>query len=72
MLYYLEAKSPQNVKYRGNLLFLHGAAFSSHDWNRTQPSILQLTAASGYRSIAIDLPGTALIEKEQMFGSIAL
>ncbi|MCP9257605.1 Alpha/beta hydrolase domain-containing protein 14A [Dirofilaria immitis] len=56
-VYYLEAKSLPKTKYRGNLLYLHGAAYSSHDWNRNKPSILQLSAAAGYRTIAIDLPG---------------
>uniref|UniRef100_A0A1I7VTZ3 AB hydrolase-1 domain-containing protein n=1 Tax=Loa loa TaxID=7209 RepID=A0A1I7VTZ3_LOALO len=57
ILYYLEAKPPPKIKYRGNLLYLHGAAYSSHDWNANKPSIMQLTAAAGYRTIAIDLPG---------------
>lgn len=57
MLYYLEAKPSVKVKYRGNLLYLHGAAYSSHDWNRDKPSIMQISAAAGYRTIAIDLPG---------------
>ncbi|CAG9531518.1 unnamed protein product [Cercopithifilaria johnstoni] len=56
ILYYLEAKPLVKVKYRGNLLYLHGAAYSSHDWNRNKPSIMQLSAAAGYRTIAIDLP----------------
>ncbi|VBB32295.1 unnamed protein product [Acanthocheilonema viteae] len=56
VLYYLEAKPPSKVKYRGNLLYLHGAAYSSHDWNRNKPSIMQVSAAAGYRTIAIDLP----------------
>uniref|UniRef100_A0A0R3RLA2 AB hydrolase-1 domain-containing protein n=1 Tax=Elaeophora elaphi TaxID=1147741 RepID=A0A0R3RLA2_9BILA len=57
ILYYLEAKSLPKVKYYGNLLYLHGAAYSSRDWNRSEPSIMQLSAAAGYRTIAIDLPG---------------
>lgn len=56
-LYYLETIPPFKIKYRGDLLYLHGAAFSSHDWNKNRPSILQMSAAAGYRTIAIDLPG---------------
>uniref|UniRef100_A0A915Q430 AB hydrolase-1 domain-containing protein n=1 Tax=Setaria digitata TaxID=48799 RepID=A0A915Q430_9BILA len=56
-VYYLEASPPSTTKYRGDLLYLHGAAFSSHDWNKNKPSILQMSAAAGYRTIAIDLPG---------------
>ncbi|VDK31304.1 unnamed protein product [Gongylonema pulchrum] len=56
-LYYLEAKPPFKIKYHGDLLYLHGAAYSSRDWNRGRPSIIQMTASAGYRVIAIDLPG---------------
>lgn len=54
---YLETKPPFLIKHRGDLLYLHGAAFSSLIWNEGRPSILQMSAAAGYRTIAIDLPG---------------
>ncbi|VDN06498.1 unnamed protein product [Thelazia callipaeda] len=56
-VYYLEANPSVNKKPGVDLLYLHGAAFSSHDWNRDEPSIIQMSAASGYRSVAIDIPG---------------
>ena len=44
-----EASTPFNV------LLLHGAAFTSKDWEKTET--LQLLGAIGHKAIAIDLPG---------------
>ncbi|VDM38606.1 unnamed protein product [Toxocara canis] len=54
---YLETKPPFLIKHRGDVLYLHGASFSSRTWNEGRPSILQMSAAAGYRTVAIDLPG---------------
>ena len=39
---------------KGDILFLHGQAFSSEDWENT--NTLALFTALGYNPVAVDLP----------------
>ena len=48
------------VKPIGNVLFLHGAAFSSENW--LSLGALTVVTAMGYRPIAVDLPGTLSLD----------
>ncbi|KAK0416663.1 hypothetical protein QR680_012616 [Steinernema hermaphroditum] len=56
-IFYRESFPPFSIKHRGDVLLLHGKASSSAEWTRERPSLLQMLAASGHRTVALDLPG---------------
>ncbi|TKR77533.1 hypothetical protein L596_018486 [Steinernema carpocapsae] len=56
-IFYRESFPPFSIKHRGDVLLLHGKAFSSAEWTRERPSLIQMLAASGHRTVALDIPG---------------
>lgn len=52
---FMVERTPEQSTDLPDLLFLHGGAFTSDIWVET--GILDSTAATGFRSVAIDLPG---------------
>ncbi|XP_047111484.1 protein ABHD14B-like [Schistocerca piceifrons] len=55
-MFYREAEIPNGVKASGqSLLFLHGRSFKSETWENL--GTLQLMAALGHKTVAVDLPG---------------
>jgi len=53
-IFYREARPPGANFSKCDLLLLHGQSFTSTVWSRS----MQVFAACGYRSIAVDLPGS--------------
>ncbi|XP_013405206.1 protein ABHD14B [Lingula anatina] len=60
-VFYREAIPEGTAKL--SVLFLHGMRFSSKDWNDI--GTLQITAALGYRAVAVDLPGFGQSHKSE-------
>jgi len=55
-LFYVEALPPTGAPaHKGDILLLHGQAFSSQNW--IDIKTLHILAAAGYRTVAVDLPG---------------
>ncbi len=58
-LFYVEALPPTGAPaHKGDILLLHGQAFSSQNW--IDIKTLHILAAAGYRTVAVDLPGIYL------------
>lgn len=55
-IHYRETLPSSGGSHDRAVFFLHGMSFSSKTWHEIKT--LQLVAASGYRGVAVDLPGT--------------
>ncbi|GMR48051.1 hypothetical protein PMAYCL1PPCAC_18246 [Pristionchus mayeri] len=63
-VFYLEAEPPSGHFTKGVILLLHGQAFTSATW--TEHDNLSILAASGYRCVAPDLPGSGKTEGDSI------
>uniref|UniRef100_A0A8R1V2S5 AB hydrolase-1 domain-containing protein n=1 Tax=Pristionchus pacificus TaxID=54126 RepID=A0A8R1V2S5_PRIPA len=63
-VFYLETLPPTGHYTKGIILLLHGQSFTSSTW--TEHNNISILAASGYRCIAPDLPGSGKTDGESI------